>query len=69
MVLQKLEGGDGAVKAETCGACHGYAKMLYQANDMAVEPLADDLASLGLDIKVSEAGWSRYMPNPLILVV
>ncbi len=67
LVLQELEGGNGAVKAETCDACHGYAKMLYQSQDMAVEPLADDLASLGLDIKVSEAGWSRHAPNPLIL--
>jgi FdhE protein len=41
--------------------------MMYQAKDMEVEPLADDLASLGLDIKVSEAGWSRHAPNPLIL--
>lgn len=68
LVLQELEGGTGAVKAETCDACHGYAKMLYQAQDMAVEPLADDLASLGLDIKVSEAGWSRHAPNPFVLV-
>ena len=66
LVLQELEGGNGAVKAETCDACHGYAKMLYEAQDMAVEPMADDLASLGLDIKVSEAGWSRHAPNPLI---
>ena len=67
LVLQELAGGNGAVKAETCDACHGYAKMLYQEQDMAVEAMADDLASLGLDIKVSEAGWSRHAPNPLIL--
>lgn len=67
LVLQELEGGNGAVKAETCDACHCYAKMLYQEQDMAVEAMADDLASLGLDIKVSEAGWSRHAPNPLIL--
>ena len=62
-----IDGSDGAVKAETCDACHGYAKMLYQASDMQVDPMADDLASLGLDIKVSEAGWSRHAPNPLVL--
>lgn len=66
LVLQEFEGGNGAVKAETCDACHGYAKMLYQEQDMAVEAMADDIASLGLDIKVSEAGWSRHAPNPLI---
>ena len=67
LVLQELEGGNGAVKAETCDACHGYAKMLYQEQDMAVEAMADDLGSLGLDIRVSDAGWSRHAPNPLIL--
>ena len=65
--VQELEGGNGAIKAEICSECQGYAKMLYQAQDMAVEPIADDLASLGLDIKVSEAGWSRHAPNPYIV--
>ncbi len=59
LALQEVEGGNGAVKAETCDACHGYAKMFYQAKDMAIEPFADDLASLGLDLMVSDAGWSR----------
>ena len=62
LASQEIEGGNGAVKAETCDICHGYAKMLYQAADMAVEPMADDLASLGLDMLVAEAGWSRLAP-------
>ena len=67
LALQTIEGFAGPVKAETCDTCHGYAKMLYQAEDMAVEPMADDLATLGLDMLVGEAGWSRLAPNPLIL--
>jgi len=67
LAVQEIEGGNGAVKAETCDVCHGYAKMLYQASDMQVEPMADDLASLGLDMLVAEGGWSRHAPNPLIL--
>jgi FdhE protein len=62
-----IEGDSGAVKAETCDACHSYAKMLYQAKDMQLDPVADDLASLGLDILVAEAGWSRHAANPLLL--
>ena len=27
-----------------------------------------DLATLGLDVLVAEAGWSRHAPNPLLLV-
>ena len=67
LALQEVEDGNGVAKAETCDACHGYAKMFYQANDMQVEPQADDLATLGLDIMVAEAGWSRHAPNPLLL--
>ena len=67
LALHQIEGDSGAAKAETCEACHGYAKMLYQAADMGVEPVADDLASLALDILVAEGGWSRHAPNPLIV--
>jgi FdhE protein len=67
IALREVEGGTGAVKAETCDACRGYAKMFYQAKDMAIEPFADDLGSLGLDLMVSDAGWSRLAPNPFVL--
>jgi FdhE protein len=66
--LKGIEGDAGAVKAETCDDCHTYAKMLYQAQDMKVDPVADDLASLGLDVLVAEAGWLRHAPNPLLLI-
>jgi FdhE protein len=66
VALLEIEGGDGAVQAETCDDCHSYAKMLYQAKDMAIEPMADDLASLGLDMLVSEAGYQRAS-NPLVI--
>jgi FdhE protein len=68
VALKGIEGESGAVKAETCNDCHTYAKMLYQARDMQVDPFADDLATLGLDVLVAEAGWSRHAPNPLLLV-
>ena len=66
--IQGVEGDPGAVKAETCAECHTYAKMLYQAKDMQIDPFADDLATLGLDVMVAEAGWARHAPNPLLLV-
>lgn len=68
LVLEGIDGDSGAVKAETCGDCRTYAKMLYQAKDMQVDPFADDLATLGLDLLLAEAGWSRHAPNPLLLV-
>jgi FdhE protein len=42
--------------------------MLYQARDIKVDPYADDLAALGLDLLVAEAGWARHAPNPLLLI-
>lgn len=63
-----IEGDTEAVKAEACGDCKTYAKMLYQAKDTKVDPVADDLASFGLDVLVAEAGWRRHAPNPLVLV-
>jgi FdhE protein len=68
VALKGIEGDQGVVRAETCGHCHSYAKMLYQAKDMQVDPVADDLATLGLDVLVGEAGWSRHAPNPLLLM-
>jgi FdhE protein len=62
VVLQEIEGDPGAVKAETGNHCHTHTKMLCQAHDMAVDPFADDLATLGLDILVAEVGWSRHAP-------
>ena len=67
LALAEFEGGNGAVKAETCDDCRTYAKMIYEMKDMKAEPLADDLASLGLDLRVSEAGYARHAPNPLII--
>lgn len=44
-----LENEQAAVKAESCGDCGTYLKILYQEKDPKVEAVADDLASLVLD--------------------
>ena len=68
MALKGIEGDNGAVRAETCDECQTYAKTLYQAKDTKVDPVADDLATLALDLLVAEAGWARHAPNPLLLM-
>jgi FdhE protein len=55
-----------AVKAETCDECRTYTKILYKEKDPAGEPFADDLATVGLDVLVGEAGWARATPNPFL---
>lgn len=67
IAYQNIEGGAKAVRAETCDECHTYTKILYVEEDSAVDPVADDLASLMLDILVSEAGWARACPSFYLL--
>jgi FdhE protein len=61
-----IEGGPSAIRAETCDGCQTYRKIFYQEQDMDVEPLADDLGSLALDLLMSEAGFHRGSGNPLL---
>jgi FdhE protein len=69
VAYQEMEGGDGSSKCETCDDCKSYSKLFYQAKNMAVDALADDLATLSLDLLVQEAGWKRHAPNPFMLVM
>ena len=61
-----IDGASGAVRAESCDACRTYRKILYQEKDARVEPVADDLASVALDLLMSEAGYHRGSGNPLL---
>lgn len=61
-----IEGGSEAIKAETCEGCRSYRKIFYQDKDMYVEPVADDLASLALDVLMAEEGYTRSSGNPLL---
>ena len=61
-----IESGSEAVRAESCEACRTYRKIFYQEKDMGVEPVADDLASLALDLLLTEEGYHRASGNPLL---
>jgi FdhE protein len=56
-----------AVKAETCDECRTYTKIVYKDKDPDAEPFADDLATVGLDLLVGEAGWARAAANPFLV--
>jgi FdhE protein len=60
------EEGGAAVRAETCEQCRGYRKILYQEKDTGVEPVADDVASVALDLLLAEQGYHRASGNPLL---
>jgi FdhE protein len=67
IAYQEVEGGAGTVKAETCESCHAYVKVLYQDKDPVLDPIADDVATLALDLLVREAGFRRGAVNPFLL--
>jgi FdhE protein len=67
IAFQEVEGTGGEIKAETCGSCNSYVKVVYQQKNAALDPVADDVASLGLDLLVRELGFRRGGFNPFLL--
>ena len=64
---QEIDGGAGTVKAETCDSCHGYVKILHQHRNPSLDPVADDVASLALDLLLREDEYRRGSVNPFLL--
>lgn len=62
-----VEGGPETVKAECCDSCKRYVKILYQVKDHLLEPVADDVANLGLDMLMAEEGWQSGAHNPFLV--
>jgi len=67
ITYRQVEDSDGEVRAETCDTCRGYVKILQQQQHPALEPVADDVASLALDFLVRELGYRRGAVNPFLL--
>jgi FdhE protein len=61
-----IEGGSSAIRAEACDHCKTYRKICYQEYDTDIEPVADDLASLAIDLLMTEAGFQRASGHPLL---
>ncbi|NJD31713.1 MAG: formate dehydrogenase accessory protein FdhE [Gammaproteobacteria bacterium] len=64
VALHSIEGRSPAIRAETCDGCRSYRKIFYLEHDAEVDPLADDLASIALDLLLAEADFHRASPNP-----
>ncbi|WP_448510144.1 formate dehydrogenase accessory protein FdhE [Immundisolibacter sp.] len=54
-----LEGDDNVVRAESCPACQTYLKVIHQDKNPMADPVADDLATLTLDLLMDETGFTR----------
>lgn len=66
VVYQHIEPLGREVAAETCEHCGTYVKVLHMDAHPDWEPLADDLASIALDLRLGEDGWRRLWPNPFL---
>lgn len=67
VAYHNIEGVSDTIKAETCDSCLSYVKIFRQDKDAALDPVADDVASLGLDLLLREAGFHRGSANPFLL--
>jgi FdhE protein len=67
IAYQEIARGPATAKAETCDSCHGYVKILQQHKDPALDPVADDVATLALDLLLRERGYRRGAVNPFAL--
>ncbi|WP_331291220.1 MULTISPECIES: formate dehydrogenase accessory protein FdhE [Methylobacterium] len=56
------------VQVETCTTCHSYIKHLHQDRAPALDPVADDIASCGLDLTIAEEGFRRAGLNLLFVI-
>ena len=65
---RQVEGATGEIAAEVCEACRGYAKHLLQTKNPQLDPIADDVASYGLDMMLREDGWRRTGLNPFLIL-
>ena len=54
------------IKAEACPDCRTYLKQIYLELAPNGEAVTADLASLDLDILLSEQDWQRRTPNLLL---
>jgi FdhE protein len=67
LTYYSIAGKKDLVRAETCPTCHSYLKVIHQEKDPRVDPVADDLATLALDLLMGEKNIVRSSNNYLML--
>lgn len=65
--LRAVEDEEAVIKAEICRECGHWVKLMYQNRNASIEPVADDVASLGLDLKMQETEFSKWGFNPFLV--
>lgn len=71
MSLQNVAGAEGALSAaygECCPRCHHYRKLYRLDKQQYADPVADDLATLAVDMLLAEDGYERGGANPYLVL-
>lgn len=63
----EVEGERGA-SAEACDRCHGYLKLFDAERRPGADAMADDVATLGLDLLLAGEGYQRIGASPWLAV-
>ena len=66
ITYRSVETDEATIKAECCRECGKWVKIMYQNKNPTLEPIADDVASLGLDLMMRETEWLRGGFNPFL---
>jgi len=67
IAYQEVAAAPAAVKVETCDSCHSYVKILHQHTNASLDPVADDVATLALDLLLRGSEYRRGSVNPFLL--
>jgi FdhE protein len=67
IAYQEIAGGSAAVKAETCDSCRRYVKILQHHSNRSLDPVADDIATLALDLLLRQSEYRRGGANAFLL--
>ena len=66
VVYHNIEGISDTIRAETCNGCSAYVKIFHQDKDPDLDPVADDVASLGLDLLLRAEGYPPRFGQPVL---
>lgn len=66
ITYRSVETEQATVKAECCRECGKWVKILYQNQNPTLEFVADDVASLGLDLMMRDTEWQRGGFDPFL---
>ncbi|WP_299360598.1 formate dehydrogenase accessory protein FdhE [uncultured Paracoccus sp.] len=59
--------GEATIRAETCEECGCWVKQMLQTRNPSLDPVADDVASMGLDALMQSEPWRRGGLNPFLI--